>query len=187
MLLVLFGHRRLFFWEACAPELAFVEERFALPDLFHDDQRLTHHLVEEGGFRVLDPVDVRSQRIGARADSHEVAAFKDLREPAHRHRQLGGMLVRKDVRHRGKFDRVCLQCRRSNNEFGIGNVFPDLRGVLGDHHRGEADLVALHRAIDSPLERLTGCAARTHVRVENEAGFHRHFNSPKTFDLSHVA
>src|SRR3546814_2136472 len=73
-----------FLGESRVPIFALVEEGFARPDLLHDEERFAHHVVEMLGVLIffLDAVHIGSERIGAGADPHKIAAFEDLRKPA---------------------------------------------------------------------------------------------------------
>ena len=51
--------------------------------------------------------------------------------------------------------------------------------MLGYHHGGETNFVAMNCALHSPLKSLARSPAGPHVRVKDKACFHRHINSPK--------
>ena len=180
VLLVFLGQRYFLFGEARIPIFALVEEGLARPDLLHDGEALAHHVVEMLGIDIVTPDAVHVGRcgVGTRADAEEVATLENLRKPSDRHCELGGMLMGEKMRHRRELDRLRLERGRRHDQLGIGNVLPDLRGVLGDHHRGEAGLVGRDRTLDTPFERLTSRATRTHIGVKDESCFHCHGVSP---------
>ena len=174
MLLVILGLGGRFLREAGVPIFALIEKRFALPDLFHDHQRLADHVVQHLRLGILDAVHIGRLRIGARADAEEIATLQYLRKPADHDGELGWVLVRQDVCHRRKFDLAGLERRGGHDQFGVGDVFPDLRCMFGDHHRGEARLIAGYAILNTPFERLPRRAPGAHIGVKDEASFHRH-------------
>src|SRR3546814_17097180 len=93
-----------FLGESRVPIFALVEEGFARPDLLHDEERFAHHVVEMLGVLIffLDAVPIGSERIGAGADPHKIAAFEEPRTPADGPRPFGRIMVRPDMRHRSK-------------------------------------------------------------------------------------
>ncbi|MDT4889260.1 hypothetical protein FQZ97_1259400 [compost metagenome] len=70
------------------PVLTFIEEWLTLPDLLHDKQRLSHHVVQVLGFvstasrvglaGVANSVHVGGLRIGASTNTEEITAFQNL-------------------------------------------------------------------------------------------------------------